>query len=306
MNIKHIYNIGLWVINLSLIQTSYALTFEIKPNSDIVGEVKYVIVKEKETLFDIAVANDMGMFELMEANPGIKPNKLQPGTKIIVPCAFILPYGTREGIVLNLAELRIYFYHPNSNLVSTYPVGIGRTGWKTPIGATKITKKREHPSWTPPDSIREHYEDQGKILPDVVPPGPNNPLGNYAMNLAWSGYLIHGTNQQNSVGLRSSSGCIRMYAEDIKSLFNQVTIGTSVSFVHDPFKIGRIDNNLFLEAHRPLPEPYYGSYKDDEKIIKKDIKNIYKTQPTRINWDNTKKEIKQTFGYPIQIGIFEE
>lgn len=137
---KHIYSISILVISLALSHTGYALTFEINPNSDIVGEVKYVTTKEKETLFNIAVVNDMGMFELLEANPGIKPNKLQPGTQIIVPCAFVLPPGPREGIVLNLAELCIYFYHPNSNLVSTYPVGIGRTGWKTPMGTTKIVK----------------------------------------------------------------------------------------------------------------------------------------------------------------------
>jgi L,D-transpeptidase ErfK/SrfK len=305
MCIKHIYNIGLVAINLFLIINSHALTFEITSDNDMVGEIKYVTVKDKETLFDIAVANDLGMFALMEANPGIKPNKVKPGTKILLPCAFILPPGPREGIVLNLAELRIYYYHPNSNLVSTYPVGIGRIGWKTPVGITKIVKKRERPSWIPPDSIREHYEQQGKILPDVIPPGPNNPLGNYAITLAWPGYLIHGTNQQNSVGLRSSSGCIRMYAEDIKDLFNKVTVETTVTFIHNPFKIGKAGNKLFLEAHRPLPEPYYGSYKGDEEIIKKDIKNIYKTQPSMVNWNETKVEMKRTFGYPVLIGIFE-
>ena len=303
MLLKYATNVCLLVINLFIYTFASATTFEIPENSNIIGATNIVIVAPKETLFDIAHKFDIGMFEMIEANPGIKPDKLKPGTQIIIPAEHILPSAPREGIVLNLAELRIYFYHPNSNLVSTYPVGIGRVGWKTPIGTTKITKKREHPTWHPPESIREAYEEKGITLPDFVPPGPKNPLGNYAMNLDWGGYLIHGTNQPTSVGLRSSSGCIRMYAEDIQALFNQVDTGTIVHFIHEPFKIGKKDNNIYLEAHKPLPEPYYDTHEDSEKTLKEEIKSISKAKTVNIDWPYATKEMKETYGYPIVIGV---
>src|SRR5690606_9951022 len=135
------------------------------------------------------------------------------------PSAFILPPGPREGIVLNLAELRLYYYHPGGKKVSTFPVGIGRSGWLTPVGETVIARKKEGPTWIPPKSIREYMKKKGVHLPEKVYPGPENPLGDFALYLGWQNYLMHGTNQPNTVGIRSSSGCIRMYPEDIKRLF---------------------------------------------------------------------------------------
>jgi L,D-transpeptidase ErfK/SrfK len=302
---KKLFVVCLLVASIIIPSYTTALTFKIQPNSDIIGIVQYTTVKNNATLFDVALTYDIGMFELLEANPKINPNKVKNGTQLIIPSAFVLPPGPREGVVLNLAELRIYFYHPNSNLVSTYPVGIGRIGWRTPVGIAKIIKKRENPFWRPPNSIRASAARRGKILPDVMPPGPDNPLGDYALSLSWANYLIHGTNKQNTVGLRSSSGCIRMYDKDIKELFYLVEKGTIVNFIHVPFKIGRTYNNLFLEAHQPLPEAYYVDDEDDEITVKKEIKEITKNRRTIINWANTNKEIKQTFGYPIFIGTLE-
>lgn len=302
----HVLNMQLLVMGLLVGSPVIAATYEINSDSDVIGEVKYITVQEKQTLFDIALANDMGTQEILEANPGIKENKkLQPGTKLMLPCAYVLPQAPREGIVLNLAERRIYFYHPNSNLVSTFPVGIGRMGWRSPKGTTTVVKKRERPTWTPPESIRAHYENQGKILPDIIPPGPNNPLGNYAMNLGWHGYLIHGTNQPTSVGLRSSSGCIRMYADDIKELFHLSTEGTTVNFVHNPYKIGKVGNKIFLEAHKPLSEIYYHNNENNEEIIMKCIKDACQTTTAAVNWENATNEMKQSAGYPVMIGTMQ-
>ena len=303
MLFKKIITVGISAASLLFSAITIAVTYEIPANSNIIGATTTTTVAKKDTLFSIAHQFDMGMFEMLEANANIKAKKLTPGMQLIIPSEYILPSGPREGIVLNLAELRLYFYLPNSNLVATYPVGIGKIGWKTPIGSTKITNKRERPTWHPPESIRAAYEAKGITLPEFIPPGPKNPLGNYAINLAWDGYLIHGTNQPASVGLRSSSGCIRMYAKDIAELFAQIAKDTPVRFVHEPFKIGSKNQKIYLEAHKPLSEPYYDDGEDDLVTIKKEIENIINTRPATIDWGSTTKEMQHPFGYPMPIGI---
>ena len=293
----------LFTYYLTIQPTAIALTFIIKDDSDIVGNIRYTYSKEGETLYDIARFFDLGTFEIMEANPQIDPKQIPAGTKVLLPTAFILPQEAKEGIVLNLAELRVYYFHQDQNLVSTHPIGVGRLGWRTPVGTTTIVRKREKPTWRPPASIRASAARKGKILPESVPPGPNNPLGDYAMNLGWPRYLMHGTNQPESVGLRSSSGCIRMYPEDIEHLFKIVPKGTTVKVIYEPFKIGKSDNKLYLEAHEPFPEPYYGE-EDEEQMLEQVIHDITKTLRSKIDWQNAKKEIKHTFGYPIPIGVF--
>ena len=288
------------VLNSLICTIASATTYEIPANSNIIGEKKIVTTNRNSSMFDIATQFDMGMLELLEANPGLKQNKTVPaGTKVVIPSEFILPSAPREGIVLNLAELRIYFYHPNSNLVSTFPVGIGRLGWKTPVTSTKIVKKRPHPSWCPPASIRAASARKGKILPSYMPPGPHNPLGKFAMNLALNGYLIHGTNQPTSVGLRSSSGCIRMYAPDIEELFNLSKEGTSVRFVHEPFKVGSKNNQVYLEAHRPLQEPYYAAHTNSNEKVKSDIQS---KSSSSVNWQQVSREMQASAGYPVLVG----
>lgn len=282
---------------------SFGLVFPISNNSDIVGDVQYTVVKKGDTVYKIARKFDLGQQEIIEANPKVNPHKLKVGQKLKIPSSFILPPGKREGIVLNLAELRLYSFSEDGKSVSTHPVGIGRLGWKTPVGSTTIIRKREHPTWTPPASIRASYKKKhGKDLPAVVKAGPNNPLGDYAMNLGWPSYLIHGTDKPQSVGLRSSSGCVRMYPEDIKSLFNKTKKGTPVRVIHAPYKIGKIDSNLYLEAHEPFPEKYYGGDDDDDEI-KQSIKSYYNLIKNSVNWNATNSELKQTMGYPIKITI---
>ena len=279
-----------------------ALTFPIKNHSDIIGLVQTAEVQPGETLFDIARRFDLGLTDLIEANPQVNPNKLKAGSILTIPTEFILPPGPREGVVLNLAELRLYFYPPNSQLVVTHPVGIGRLGWKTPVGETKVLRKKEKPTWRPPKSIRNSYARKGKKLPLSVPPGPNNTLGEYAMYLGWPRYLIHGTNQPNSVGKRSSSGCVRMYPEDIQSLFHSVARGTLVRIIHEPFKVGKKNGQLYLEAHEPFTEKYYGA-QDELGLLQGAVNDANGFFGMPINWHNAETHIKKTIGYPVPITI---
>ena len=280
----------------------HGLTFNIWSNSDIVGTKQIIFFKNHDTLQDIARKFDIAITELIGANPKVNPKNIKVGTKLIIPTEFILPPGPREGIVLNLAEFRLYYFSEDQKTVTTLPVGIGRQGWITPIGETRIIRKREHPTWVPPPSIREHYENKGKILPDFIPPGPNNPLGDYAMNLAWSNYLIHGTNTPNSIGLRSSSGCIRMYPEDIKVLFSLTIVGTKVRVIHEPFKVGKKGGELYLEVHEPFKEKYYNDEElTEQQLLEKIINEYHQRFKGLIDWNYANKNLKNAIGYPIDI-----
>lgn len=282
-----------------------ALTYEMTPGSDIVGSVQYYTVVKGDTFASVARKFDLGFLELQEANPKINSQKtLTPGTELLIPTEFILPNGTpRQGIVLNVAELRLYYFPPNTNTVVTFPVGLGRTGWKTPTGQTKIIAKRENPVWIPPDSIRAEAARQGRSLPAVYPAGPNNPLGKYALNLGWSGYRLHGTNAPASIGTRASHGCIRMFPEDIESLFKQVDLNTPVTVVHEPYKVGIKDGQLFLEAHEPFVEAYYTNGADDDAMLEDALDNdpTFTNMNTNVDWSEVKKLINNTYGYPVKI-----
>lgn len=226
--------------------------------TDIVGNVQVAIAGENDTLPEIARRYNLGYEEIVAANPGVDTWNPGAGTQVVLPTAFILPAGAREGIVLNLATMRL-FYYPEAKdgepaEVITHPVGIGREGWRTPQGITRITQKTANPKWTVPASVRREHAAQGDPLPAVVPPGPDNPLGQYAMRLSLPSYLIHGTNKPWGVGMRVSHGCIRMYPEDIARLFPDVPVGTPVRIINEPYLTGWRDGQLYLEAHAPLAE----------------------------------------------------
>lgn len=283
--------------------TLLAATYTISPNSDLIGEMKYVTVQKGDTLHSIAYANDMGMLELEEANPDINPNKLVVGSQLLIPSAYILPAVKHEGIVLNLAELRVYFFPPDQpNTVMTYPVGVGRTGWRTPVGETEIVRKRENPTWVPPPSIRAYKASKGINLPYSIGPGPNNPLGKYAMNYGWTNYRMHGTNEPESVGVRSSSGCIRMYADDIEELFHNSEIGTKVTIIYEPYKIGFVGDRVYIEAHELFPDQYYNVIHSDKyKLLADLMKDIQYPQRESINWAQVKEQITEMTGVPVDI-----
>ncbi len=214
------------------------------PPSDIVGEIVESYTWSEDTLLDIARADDLGLLEVMAANPGVDPWLPGKATHIVLPKAHILPDAPRKGIVVNLAELRIYFFD-RTGKIHTVPIGVGREAFTTPTGETRIVRKKADPEWYPTANARADNPD----LPAIVPAGPDNPLGEYAMYLGWPTYLIHGTSKPWGVGRRVSRGCIRLYPEDIEWLFQNVDVGTPVTVVSQSVKFGRRNGDLYVEVH---------------------------------------------------------
>ena len=197
-----------------------------------------------DTLIDIAVEEGVGILELMEANPGIDPWLPEPGRTIVVPTRRVLPRAPRAGIVINLAEYRLYWFPPKGE-PRTFPVGIGTEEAGIPRGASRIVRKRPNPVWTPPPSVRAEVPD----LPASVPPGPDNPLGAFALDTGWPLVAIHGTNKPYGVGRRVSHGCFRLYPAHIAALFPEVAVGTPVAVVDEPVKFGWAEGELWVEVH---------------------------------------------------------
>jgi L,D-transpeptidase ErfK/SrfK len=240
---------------LTLASPLYAVTFELPaPGDDVVGKTFTLSTRWEETFSDIARVYDIGYRQIVAANPTVDAWLPGEGTEVVIPQQYILPPGPRKGIVINLAELRLYYYPKDRPVVVTFPIGIGREGWSTPTGETVVTGKKEGPSWTVPASIRKEHEEGGDPLPPVVPPGPDNPLGSHAIYLSMSGYLLHGTNKPYGVGMRVSHGCIRLYPENIAEFFNMVERGTHVRIINAPYKAGWLGGELYVQVHPPLEE----------------------------------------------------
>lgn len=208
---------------------SYALPSN---GSRIVGQPKSAVTKRGDTLNRLAVRHGVGYNEMVKANKRWRGRKIPAGTKVVVPTQHRLPDAAQRGIVINLADMRLYYYPPGKNKVVTFPVAIGKRGWRTPQGRTKVISKRKNPTWTPPASIRKASARKGKKLKKVYPAGPNNPLGTRAMRLGLPGYLIHGTNKPYSIGKRISHGCIRLRRRDIERLYSMVPVNTPVRIVN--------------------------------------------------------------------------
>jgi L,D-transpeptidase ErfK/SrfK len=225
----------------------------------LVGQLRRVQVERATPVLDIARRYAVGVNELARANPqlpDLRGGQVPPGTELVVPTQFVLPDAPRRGIVVNVAEMRLYYF-PDSNTwrassVLTFPAAVGRDEWETPTGATFVAERIVDPEWVPPASIREEAADKGETLPEVVPAGPQNPLGKYALRLGWRKHLIHGTNDPRSIGKPATHGCIRLYPEDMAALFGYVREGTPVVLVDQPYKVGASDGALYLETHQDL------------------------------------------------------
>ncbi len=244
------------LVTLLFSHWAVALTFSL-PNggSNVVGNILYHEVKKGETLAEVADNYNVGFLALMAANKGVDPFLPEPGFVLTIPTEIILPPYPYEGIIVNLAELRLYYFEPEKGLVHIFPVGIGRIGRDTPEMETKVVQKRPNPTWTPTQTIRNEYLSKGITLPDVVPAGKDNPLGLFALRLGFGSgeYLIHGTNKDFGIGLRVSSGCIRMNPPDIDWLFHQVDVGIKVRVINEPIKISlEPDRSVMMEVHEPL------------------------------------------------------
>ncbi|KKY86747.1 peptigoglycan-binding protein LysM [Enterobacter cloacae] len=254
-----------WITFFALVAT-VALALPARANtwplpaagSRLVGENRFHVVEDDGgSLEAIAKRYNVGFLALLQANPGVDPYVPRPGSVLTIPLQTLLPDAPRTGIVINLAELRLYYYPPGKNEVTVYPIGIGQldSNTLTPTMVTTVSDKRANPTWTPTANIRARYKAQGIDLPAVVPAGPDNPMGHHAIRLAAYGgvYLLHGTNADFGIGMRVSSGCIRLRDNDIETLFRVITPGTKVNIINTPIKASvEPDGRHLVEIHQPL------------------------------------------------------
>tara|TARA_Y100001970_G_C14237909_1_gene863047 strand:- start:283 stop:1194 length:912 start_codon:yes stop_codon:yes gene_type:complete len=301
LNIKFIKSVS-FIFLLLFHKISYSSEFVLTSEMNIVGEVAQYLAKEDDTFVKIARAYNLGFNELKMANPEVNPWLPGEGSLILLPTKFILPNSIkREGIVINLPELRLYYFpEDRPNILVTHPISIGRMEWGTPIANTSIFSKSENPTWYPPQSIIEERQSQNRPINSVVPPGPDNPLGSHALRLTLPGYLIHGTNMPAGVGMRVTHGCIRMFPEDIEDLYFDVPNGTLVQIINQPFKIGNIGEQYFLEAHPPLEDTMdnFGSIMTE---LTKSYVSFFEKGMLDFNWDYAEKIAVNSNGIPVII-----
>lgn len=293
----------LLAFGLSFSTLSYSAVYPLPaPGDDVVGKLQWTQSKPGDNFSILGRRYDVGYYELIEANPGVDPTLPNPGTIVVIPTRYVLPNAPREGIVVNLAELRIYYYPLHQNIVVTYPVGIGREGWQTPEGGTTVIAKVVNPTWVVPPDIKADRLSHGIKLPDKVTPGPDDPLGGYALYLGFPGYRIHGTNDNSGIGRRSSSGCIRMWPEDVETLFDFVKTGSKVRVVNDAYKAGWSHGKLYLESHVPLQEQQSKLAGNNAPIMEV-ITLATAKHRADINWSQANKIASGLNGMPIPIGV---
>jgi L,D-transpeptidase ErfK/SrfK len=222
---------------------------------------------------------------------------------VLLPATYILPPGPREGLVLNLPEMRLYYFPPPAEgegaVVKTFPVSIGRGDWSTPVTQTVVTSKVADPVWTPPDSIRAEHAEQGEILPEKVLAGENNPLGRHALRLALPSYLIHGTNKVYGIGMQVTHGCVRLYPKDIETLYNEVPVGAPLRIINEPYKLGWRDGVLYLVAHAPLDG--IPPQSDRQTEITKALIRAAGTANVDIDWDQVEAVEAEARGVPTPV-----
>ncbi|MCU0976430.1 MAG: L,D-transpeptidase family protein [Steroidobacteraceae bacterium] len=286
--------------------------FIVEPGTDVVGRLQVTVATREDTLPDIARRFNVGYEEIVRANPGVDPWLPGEGTEIALPTRFVLPDAPREGVVINLPAMRLFYYLPRKSKdapleVITHPIGIGKVGWKTPEGRTKVTQKTKDPTWTPPLSVRREHEKNGDPLPAKVPPGPDNPLGRHAMRLGWPTYLIHGTNKPYGVGMRASAGCIRLYPEDIAEVFDLVGVGTPVLIVNQPFLLGWAGDQLHVQAYDVMEDDERDWSQGPKALRKKGLRSkssLWKriaAADGAVNWELAHEVARNPLGIPVPV-----
>ena len=290
-------------------QCAQATTYTLPtPDAAVVGEDQSVVTVYEDTLYDLARKYSLGSEELIRVNPGVDPWLPGAGKKIMIPGRHILPPGPREGIVVNLPEHRLYYFPKPKRggpiEVITYPVSIGKMDWRTPLGITHVISKQKDPPWFPPESVRKEHAEAGDPIPTRVPPGPNNPLGAYAMRLAAGNgtYLIHGTNNPIAVGLAVTHGCIRMYPDDVAALFPLIPVGTSVRLINEPVKVAWIDGELLLEAHPPV-DAQGQSFEPDLEQFSAMLQAAVGDTTVAIHWDYAREVLQRADGVLATVGL---
>ncbi|OGT53643.1 MAG: hypothetical protein A3F17_01160 [Gammaproteobacteria bacterium RIFCSPHIGHO2_12_FULL_41_15] len=290
----------LFLLTLVSLQSVDALQFALpEGNNTVVGDLAFTKIQAGQDLSDIARRYDLGFSEVASANPKLNPEHLLLDSVVIIPTQFILPNVKHEGIVVNLPEMRLYYFQKHDKLVYTYPIGIGRKDWRTPIGRYKIIQKMKDPYWQVPDSIMAYRIKHGDPVQKIMPPGPTNPLGQFALRLSDPTYLIHGTIEPKGVGREVSAGCIRLYPEDIKELFSLVPNGTPVRIVDEPVKYGFDAGHLVIEAHPPLPEDAEDFWANLADLEKKLVKANDNAEP--LHWNEVIKLAQEAMGIPTAL-----
>jgi L,D-transpeptidase ErfK/SrfK len=296
-----------WLAATTLLATTaasptLAAEYPIGLDQQMVGEIRRYTVREGEVLADIARHFDVGYTALVLANPGVDPWLPGAGREVTIPALYILPDAPHQGVVINLAQWRLYYFPPGGGRVETFPLGLGVIGKKTPLGVTRVVSKEANPAWYPPPSIRAERPE----LPGVVPAGPDNPLGAYALHLGWTNYLIHGTNKPDGVGRNVSHGCIRLYPEDIEHVFNVVGIGTPVRSVDQSATAGWGADGLYVQVHpsksqveevsidrHPTPEAAQG--------VEAVVRNIAGRYTDTVDWGAVAQAARQRTGMPVRV-----
>ncbi|MFI4954953.1 MAG: L,D-transpeptidase family protein [Gammaproteobacteria bacterium] len=304
MHFRSTIQVVVTALGVASVLPIHASVFALTPTTDVVGEMQLTTTKYEDSFINLAAKYNVGFEELVQANPHIDPWIPGDGTLVVIPSRYVLPArAQRKGIIINLAELRLYYFTPDGSKVYTYPVGIGRmdTDWKTPLGTLSITQKQENANWYVPQSIKEEARLEGRTLPDFIPPGADNPMGKHKMRLSNPSYLIHGTNKEAGIGRRVSHGCINMFNADVEQLYSIMPLGTEVNISHQPYKVGWKDGYLWLEAHQVL-EDYQdnGDYSLD--ALKAVTQHATGNMQANIDWDLAKQFHGNTQGVPMVIG----
>ena len=273
--------------------------FSLAKGDDVIGRLAALRLERGDTLPDIARHFSLGVNAISAANPGVDVWVPEAGQRILLPLGFILPDAPRKGIVINLAAMRLFQFKGDSQslAVSTYPLGVGTVERPSPIGQMYVARKATRPTWHVPASIAEDHRKKGDPLPPKVLPGPENPLGEYALYLSKPSYLIHGTNKPASIGLRATNGCIRLYPEDIKKLYESTPVKTPVCFVSQPYLLGQCNGVVYMEIHAPPEELDTVEF---DKIYTK-LRNIEKESGRTLDWSKVKKVLAEARGIPVPI-----
>lgn len=292
---------------------SQAAVFELpEDGSNVVGDDTTTIARHSDTLLDIARQYGLGYEEIIRSNSDVDLWIPGEGTQVFLPGRRILPPGPREGIVVNIPEHRLYYYpRPRKGekpVVITYPISTGKFDKETPLGNTRIIAKARNPVWRPTPSILKEHADRGEPLPRVVPAGPDNPLGNFAMRLGMGNgtYLIHGTNNPVAVGMAVTHGCVRMYPEDIEALFSLVPVGTKVALINEPIKLGLVNGEFWLETHPPIrldPDQPAPSLETSLETLSELLIRLAGDKVTAIHWDFARETLQSSTGVTTMIGL---
>jgi len=296
-------------VSLGLVRSARATEFPLPENgASLFGVNERITTKYEDTLIEIARRYSLGYEELLRVNPGIDPWLPGAGTQVFIPGQRILPPGAPEGIVVNLPEHRLYYFpKPGKDgvrRVLTFPVSNGKMDWRTPLAVTRIKSKTKNPTWFPPESVRKEHRERGDPLPAAVPPGKDNPLGAHAMRLdiKHGAYLIHGTNNPDAVGLPVTHGCLRLYPEDIETLFEATPVGTVVRLVNEPLKLVSVGGQIWLEVHPPVDDQ--GQMTDATlEDFERRLDMLLGKNEVAMDWDTAIKALTERTGVPVMVGL---